>query len=240
MIFSSVCIYIQSIYVYRIVHRCKFFLTWLIGYEYKIEASMWMTVSNTYENARQKRTNKKDKIKKKIPLPKKIYQLNCMYRSYINFFTSCSTSIGISRTPLFIGELNGLWDRLGDNERSTDDGNRGPTVDPLLVLFAVSGSGDSGISTIGLGDRCECKSLCCCVRNTLCIGHFFDMISIFVIESSQIELNPTSITKLDKREFSQYVDLRTKNETTTTTTTTKNDKKTKRKFRAFKLIQSLR
>lgn len=24
------------------------------------------------------------------------------------FFTSCSTSIGISRTPLFSGELNGL------------------------------------------------------------------------------------------------------------------------------------
>lgn len=70
-------------------------------------------------------------------------------KAYI-IFTSCSTSIGISRTPLFKPLLNGLCDRLGDSERSIDDGYRGLMQAPL---FAVSGSGLKGISTIGLGDR---------------------------------------------------------------------------------------
>lgn len=84
------------------------------------------------------------------------------------FFTSCSTSIGISRTPLFRPLLNGLCDRRGDNDRSIDDGYRGLMQAPLL---AVSGSGLNGISTIGLGDRWWLNSLWFCDRNTLWIGH---------------------------------------------------------------------
>lgn len=186
--------------------------TWLIGYECKIETSMRMGVSNSYVHGKSART-KKDKIKKKIEfvcheMPTELFaQTNSEY--IIIFFTSCSTSIGISRTPLFSDELNGLWDRLGDNERSTDDGNRGPTLDPLLVLFAVSGSGLNGISTIGLGDRCACKSLCWGVRNTLCTGHFFDMISGFRdwIRSNRLELNFNHEIEC---EFLQYVVLNKK------------------------------
>lgn len=74
--------------------------------------------------------------------------------------TSCSTSIGISRTPLLIAVLNGLCERRGDNDRSTE--YRGLMHEPLL---AVSGSGLNGISTIGLGERCGLNSLF--DRNTL-------------------------------------------------------------------------
>lgn len=159
-----------------------------------------MGVSNTCTvKAHQQKKRQNEKKNRSIAKKRNTNGIVCTDRTSI-LFTSCSTSIGISRTPLFNGELNGLWDRLGDNERSTDDGNRGPMLDdPLLLLFAVSGSGLNGISTIGLGDRCVFKSFCCCARNTLCIGHgaFFDMISIFVIESNQIESNPASITKLN-------------------------------------------
>lgn len=104
--------------------------------------------------------------------------------------TSCSTSIGISRMPLFTAELNGLCDRLGDNERSIEgyriDGG-GLNGLPLIV---VSGSGLKGISTIGLGDRCGIFSIFCDRYTPLRMGHavFLDMmivrfVSAFVCRS---------------------------------------------------------
>lgn len=72
----------------------------------------------------------------------------------LDIVTSCSTSIGISRTPLFTAVLNGLCERLGDSDRSTE--YRGLIQEPLV---AVSGSGLKGISTIGDGERCGLKSL---------------------------------------------------------------------------------
>lgn len=80
--------------------------------------------------------------------------------------------MGISRTPLLITVLNGLCDRLGDNDRSTE--YRGLMHDPLLV---DSASGLNGISIIGLGERCGIKSLLF-DRNTLWIGHgaFLDIV----------------------------------------------------------------
>lgn len=107
--------------------------------------------------------------------------------------TSCSTSIGISRTPLLIAVLNGLCDRLGDNDRSTE--NRGLMQEPLLDS---GGSGLNGISTIGLGERCGLKSLF--ERKTLWIGHgaFFDIVDWcshlnFTMSSTSME----SETELD-------------------------------------------